>query len=710
MMGETGTSRAPWRHLALGTMWVVVCAGVAVLLALRLAGRVSPWEPALVIPRAEEQAELPNHFFLPPAVRCADLTSDGRLLAVSRPNGQVQVWDLERSRRVATLGTPLATEREWWTGDEGATHVRWLADDQHVAARRDGDWVFYALDGREVPVEADLHDMGDGAPSPIENVFAAERGWPRGDVVVVDVSTGRIRHRFEAPRGGGHSRLDWTADGRYLLLSRYHAIRVWDVRNGRPVWQRPELNVDRPLSSVAAARADSAAREHDRPQESKAFAGPPEPSGRLESLLQEGPAEPNPSNVAYFYDSQFDPSGRYVVSLYTSEMGETPEDPRARRVRFYEATTGRLVWDRQLPARPQQMVFSPDGSRLFVLMDLRFRSRLQVFDVAARELVAETGYDLPPFGEDGVAPLPNGRLFAIYRAQTWLVDTQEERSPLRLGGRGDTRAVLVTPDGERIVQVGIDKAVHLWQRRRAMSAYGAWALPETWGLYGAAMALPVGLVLLAGRIGTKRLGRRLPLVLWADGLLLAAGIGLAVAWAVGSSITAPYYHQGHDVPTLRSFNWVFVYAAMALLTVTGALRVQRWGWFGMILLHGLGLLILAGGGVWLVVEAASDDLPAWHARVANWHGWQVEYSLALVFGLVAVLLVLLGAALLLLLRPGVRELFPPLALPGFWRHPPRRHPVRWPDPRVSSILSAYERAARERARRGDEDAEEDPSA
>lgn len=140
---------------------------------------------------------------------------------------------------------------------------------------------------------------------------------------------------------------------------------------------------------------------------------------------------------------------------------------------------------------------------------------------------------------------------------------------------------------------------------------------------------------------------------------MAAGYGQAVVEDMIAGITGSYYQQDCEAPSITGLVLGFAVAALGLLALMGTLRLRRGWYLFTIVLHVLGVLLLAGTAVWVAVMAARASGPVWDARTtAIWHGWRIEYSLASIFGLLAVVFCVVCLQLVLLLLPRVRALFP----------------------------------------------------
>ncbi len=572
------------------------------------------------------------------------LTADGRWLAVGRPNGQCEIWDLATLQRTAVLGdavTPSISPQQDIESPEAALHgaeqVRWFADANHLAVYRDNQWQIFDLHGKRTPLQGQRDYSWVNAASPVGLRLALAY---RNVTSVYDAATGKKLWQWDVPHwNSGQQRLAWTPNARYLLLNDSAGVHVWDVRRGEAAFFHRELDLRLPPPMIADDRSGICSPE-------------------ATSI-----AVPLPE-VAALVDSQFSPDGSCVATLYhTLDMMGVTGDPDVNRVRFYATTTGAILWDEILPMAPRAMAFSPDGKRLYVLMDHADIRLLRVYDTATRKPVAELSNDLRHLWLKSIAPLPDNRWIASLGSQLWLVDTREQCAPLHLPGSPNPAEVHISPDGTRLIEVGIDRTVRVWQQRRPISPLGAFALPETWALYAAALALVLGTVLIAGRAETRDRRHPLPTALWIAALILA----LCVAWSIADIVVGyavdGLYQWPPDPPGFWSLLFQWGLAALFFAALLGLIRTRpRWWWFQIIALtvSAIVLALLAALGLWVLSRVPLHSLPL------TLHGWRYATApwavpLLLLFALLWTL-----APGVLLLRSEVRAAFRPRPQgPGF---------------------------------------------
>ena len=195
---------------------------------------------------------------------------------------------------------------------------------------------------------------------------------------------------------------------------------------------------------------------------------------------------------------------------------------------------------------------------------------------AARTLVSDLRYGPTRGFLWKIVPLPDDRWVVSNGVGVWLLDTQERCAPLHLPGSPNPVEIHVTPDGRKLVEVGVDKTVRVWEQRREMSVLGAYALVESWAIYAATMALAVGMVISAGRAQSRELGRALPTEMWVACVMLA----IAIAWRsgdriVGYAVDYLYEDTYKGAPAWRMIlDWAL--SALLFAGVLGLMRLRRW--------------------------------------------------------------------------------------------------------------------------------------
>ena len=650
--------RAGWLFMSL--VWIALCAAPVYVLVNRLAERVNPWQRVLTIPsgqprEADWHQALDDHSWI-------DLSSDARMLAVGRANGQCEVWNLETLKCEATLGQPRRPNRP--DDSRWAWQVRWFNADRDIAVyQADGgySWEVFAPDGLRPSWESHLDHVGEGAASPTGSLlaFATFDG-----LHVVDTSTGEVTRTWKLHHLSPWScEVAWAPDGKRVLLMENYRLWLWDAQTGDLVFSHGMLDLNLPSPSHSEAQ-DAYARYNAIHRGEL-----PESWKHREQEPHEALAAEYRANFAWLHGAQISPDGRALAVVYRPDNTVDGFNPSiAHRVRLYDAATGQLLLDQVLNRMIQHWTFSPDGSRLYVVSWKDFRCLLHTIDVARRHMIGE----IPCRRTRRVAPLPGGRWVVASDHETRLLDTEQVYAPLTLTRDLQTQDILVTPDGRTVIEAGTGRTVHVWRRKRPMAVYGAWALPETGWLYATFAVAFAGLIVISGREGTKRLGRHLPLGLWVVALFVAASAGLAEAEDIMDRLTGPMYAKDYKAPDVWRTIVSCGAAVLFLLALTGAVRGNRRWWKVLIGLESLGLIVLLVVSGLIVWVAFSTEFPpgVWAPYV--WHGWLIRVTSARqLLWFLPVLLLPSVVSLIVLLHGKVRSVHRAFGRCGV---PPARHP------------------------------------
>jgi WD40 repeat protein len=265
---QTGTRSVRYLPRALGAIdrWALFPDGNSVLLHSAEQQRLS------VVNLVRNR--LVRHWPGPADVSCLAVGPGGRLAAVGRPEGQVEVHDLSRGKRILTIparrggvaalaftaeGSKVAIEHlgdlwRWYptvrlvevhSGKvcreltiKGSADLALAPDGRHVAASLgEGEvWVWELASGRKRRLEAGTADhscrvgfRGDGKQLVVTQVGGQK-------AFIVDVATGKQLRALTLP---GLDALQtsflWTADGKWLVGIEPHSlVRTWSSDTGRP--------------------------------------------------------------------------------------------------------------------------------------------------------------------------------------------------------------------------------------------------------------------------------------------------------------------------------------------------------------------------------------------------------------------------------------------------------------------------------------------
>jgi WD40 repeat protein len=652
-MGKWVAGRfAGWRKHA--WLWFAVCAGLLIALGLRLNSIACPWEVEFSIPSGYDPADCRamSGAIHSGAFQLCDLTSDGRLLAVGRPGGLCEVWDLETRKRISTLGEESDSETDKENPTHNAPHlVRFSADGRRVVVSYGEKTMVYDPAGKESPLGA-----GGGARtvnlSP-KGKFLATVSSSVLQVFNVESTETLFEARLDHVNSA-QMRLQWTDDGRHLLLNDYFGVRVWDVGSKKLLYFHRELDLRLPPPMIADVNSGvSAPFSHTRPES-------PTPGDERQGAIWPPPHLRDLGQVATLTDSKLSPAGDFIVSIYgpytSSTMRRSASNQEAHRVRFYDTVSGELLWDKIIARRIAHVELSNDGTRLYVHISVDFSETVQVYDVKSRKLLHETPYRLHYSHPARIAVRNNGPWIAASSDSLWLVDTENRCASVRLREFPSVTEAHFTPKGDRLVEMGRDAKIRIWRERRPISQAGAYGLYETWGLYAIAAIMVVGVLSIAGLATQRETKRRLPKRLWITALLF----GLLVALSIASEITGyavnEVYQRDSDQWTVSGIVISWAFSALWILTGVKLLRLRRrWRKFMMVLIM-LGIIlatVVTGILIVALVRVGDSHLPS-----LTVHGMVLPTGAA-IFGIIPIGLAMYVAMWFWLRNPRVRAMFKP---------------------------------------------------
>jgi WD40 repeat protein len=462
-----------WRRRA--AAWGLGFSILLLLLALSLHRRASPWELQLLIPSGYSEAEFVG-FESSERDRCADLTPDGKRLAIGKASGQCEIWDIQKSKRIAVLGDRMPNKGIDYPALGGARNVQWLGNGSGIVVERDDGYFLFPIDGTErILVKPPFYDRSSAVSPDSSHLALADTD----SVKVVDIASGIVKQHWKLESmNGGRRRLDWTREGQYLLLNDLLGVWVWDIAAGKEVFHHLPLDLTLPPPMLSDDPTHAA----------------------------NGPV--NRSLEAAYADSQFSPDGRVIASIYDHlDHFWSSVNSGTSRLRFYETTTGKLLWDTVLPQAPASMSFSQDGSRLYLLVGPNDGPSLLVYDPSKHQLLTNAPCPIVSSHPVELVPLPDDHTLAGTGRRLTVFDSLGHCVPLGLNGSPNATCVMATPDGQQLIEVGKERTVRIWHKRRELSVLGAFALPETWGLYIGSVVMIAGIVSIAAKMQIEHSGK-----------------------------------------------------------------------------------------------------------------------------------------------------------------------------------------------------------
>lgn len=613
-MGDEKRTSGWWWVKAL--LWVCVLGGAAGAAWWSLSERAHPWE---VVFRFRGESRIKG-----PQVEAVAISPDRKWLATGQSSGVVNIRNLETFALHAVLGDPNHHRDD----DFPPRDVRWFADSQRVRFN-DGRPRTFTLDGNEISIPR-INDKPVSVfrPNPRNDTALVSVDW---DFFLMDLKTGNATPVPEDVLGydqyEDRGTYEWASDGRRMLLQTRDYVRLRNMQDGNDLWAHYRLNLRLPPPHIMSGPAAKPEYPREAPHDAN------HPWYTVCDPLQ----------AAFILDE------KYVAAIYKPYAAGSQflyEDPDRHgfRLRLYDANTGKLAWDHVM-SDWAEMTISPDGRRLYLLLRepgvYGGIHQFEAWDLQTRQRIYER--DFSPY-EDGFGPLwvesfPDGRWVALYGGYTWLVDTQRELPDIPLRVDYGTVVMFTAADGQRIIQMGHEGQMTIWQKRRDVHPLGVWALPETYALRPLLIGLMVGLVVIAGRASSRQFGRSLPIPLWVACLTIAIGVGATLAGELLSYITDPLTQMDYKPAgwaTLAVPWGLSLFLAAALM---GTMRLRRGWWKGLIAFQILAaaICVLAGVAVWQS-EIPQLPLPVWTILL-------LSIGAACLFGL----------ELVLLLWPSTRE-------------------------------------------------------
>ena len=190
-----------------------------------------------------------------------------------------------------------------------------------------------------------------------------------------------------------------------------------------------------------------------------------------------------------------------------------------------------------------------------------------------------------------------------------------------------------------------------------MSVYGAWVLPETWGIVAGSLALVFGMIIIAGRSKARRDAKKLPFALWVVALM--GGLALAVNSAgdiVGYAVDHLYVYDLRYDFSIKSEIFSWLVRLLVLAGLIGLVRLRRGWWFFRVIMLSLALVCVLVVAYRILVPMAKGSWPS-QPIPYTMNGWLMHISAVHVLAMLGFALAWVVGEGLLLLWPGVRNRF-----------------------------------------------------
>lgn len=433
-------------------LWALIGLISLTVLSWSLHKNANPWKLVHTIPG--DTAKSPHSRSHPDGGygtrQLMDVSPDGKKLLLSRPNGTVELWDLNQFRKLETFHKAKHPANDKLPEYDSPKYVSFSQNGNGILIGYDGfNWD--VINETEQPRHINGHTYFETAEMDHKGrrvVFA-----DLSKIRIYDISNDRVIWEKELERvNGGRRRLQWSADDCYVMLNDYLGLRIFDARSGKLLFNHGELDLSVPPPYLSD---ENSGLRHLRRKliETGAAAGATYESARR--------------HIAALSDSQLPEDGETIITLY-EPMDPCSKPPEASRIRSYSVSEGAILWDEQLTGMARFLHLSPDGSLAYALDDgfhnYPHQAALFTFDVQKHTLMQTTHLEMGRVFPPSLCAFPDNRFVALSADNdTWIIDTTEKKAPIRLKGEELLRSIAIADEGKLLIDLGVTGTTRFWQ-------------------------------------------------------------------------------------------------------------------------------------------------------------------------------------------------------------------------------------------------------
>jgi WD40 repeat protein len=386
------------------------------------------------------------------------VSPNGRLLAVTSPNGVIGIWDWAEGREVLKMQACSGRVRS----------IAFSPDGKTLASLADGSirqW-----------------DVGTGQPKgdktghqePVVSVAYAPNGttiltagWD-GTVRQWEARTAKEIRRWEVPRADNekspHSKgmreVVLSFDGKFIAAVRGDwVVVVWDATSAKEVYRFPGA------SAVAFSR-DSKLMAYGEIAAQDGYL-----SGVIH-ILDIGPGKEVMSlrgHVTQISSLAFAPDGKTLISRGMVLAGMTGREPQETKyVRFWDLASRKETQIQLAKSNISGLTVSPDGRMLAATADETGEGRsIRLWETATGRLRGQLSVDGRYLCAAAFSPDGNTLASGDFSGRVWLWDVSSRKVLVQLQGHsGSVHSVAFAPDGKTLASGAMDTTVLVWDVSR----------------------------------------------------------------------------------------------------------------------------------------------------------------------------------------------------------------------------------------------------
>ncbi|MFI5460472.1 MAG: protein kinase [Isosphaerales bacterium] len=369
--------------------------------------------------------------------------------AVSEPSWKLKLWDGHTGELLASHAVPESVGSLYFSPDGATLAAVDRNGDVHLIDRATG------ATRRIRPEEVDRPRYTRVVFSPdnarlATSAFGPGKGGGPGPISIWETATGRRLATFPG-RPEQVGKLEFTPDGRSLLISSSSGVRQWRLASGDDDKdQQPAGHKDEAWSLAFSPDGRTLATGSDDSEPDPTIKLWDTATGRLTRAWDGG--------LGTVAALAFSPDGRTLASGHLVDR---------KNVRIWDAATGRLLLTLEGHTdRVRALVFAPDGNSLATASS---DGTVRLWDVASwRERSVLKGHS---DSVHAVAFSPDGKTLASAGndgdVRLWDIEPGSELPPRVFHNRANLMALAFAPDGKTLAVADTLGSMTLWDLDRA---------------------------------------------------------------------------------------------------------------------------------------------------------------------------------------------------------------------------------------------------